>query len=185
MHAKNFLATFHVGQINGDLPIETARTQQRGIEHIRTVRRRDDNDAFLRVETIHLDEQRIQRLLAFIVTAADSMTAMATDGVDFVDENDAWRGLLALFEHVAHPGGANADEHLHEIRAADREERHVGLARNGAREQGLAGSRRANQQNALRNAAAELLEFLGVTQKLDEFLHFVFRFLDAGNIFET
>ena len=30
--------------------------------------------------------------------------------------------------------------------------------------------------------STELLEFLGVTQKLDEFLHFVFRFLDAGNI---
>ena len=119
------------------------------------------------------------------MAAADAMAAMAADRVDFVDENDAGRGFLPLLEHVAHAGGADADEHLHEVRAADREERHIGFAGNGAREQRLAGARRADQQNAFRNASAEFLEFFRVAQELDEFLHFILGFLDAGDVLET
>jgi hypothetical protein len=74
---------------------------------------------------------------------------MTADRVDFVDEDDAGRVLLGLLEHVAHAAGADADEHLDEVRAGDGEERHVGFARDGAREQGLAGARRADQQHAL------------------------------------
>ena len=102
MHAQNFFAAFHVRQIDGDLAIETSGTQQRRIENIGPVRRRDDDDAFLGVEAVHLDEQRIERLLALIVSAADAVTAMPADRVDFVDENNAGRGFLALLEHVAH-----------------------------------------------------------------------------------
>ena len=182
MHAQNFFAAFHVGKIDGDLAIETARAQQRRIEHIGPVGRRDDDDAFLGIEAIHLDEQRIERLLAFVVTAADAVAAMAADRVDFVDENDAGRGFLALLEHVAHAAGADADEHLDEVRAADGKERHVRFAGDGAGEQGLAGAGRADQQHAFGNAAAEFLKLLRVAQELDQFLHFVLRFLDAGDV---
>ena len=102
MDAQNFFAAFHVGQIDRDLAIETPGTQQRRIEHIGPVGGGDDDHAFLRIEAVHLDEQRIERLLAFVVAAADAVTAMTADRVDFVDENDAGRGFLALLEHVAH-----------------------------------------------------------------------------------
>ena len=92
--------------------------------------------------------------------------------------------LLALLEHVAHAAGADADEHLHEIRAADREERHVRFAGNRAGEQRLAGSGRADHQHAFRNAAAELLELLRVAQELDELRHFILRFFDTGDVLE-
>src|SRR5205814_1382957 len=161
MDAQDFLAAFHVWQINRDLAIEPAGTQQRGIEHIGPVRRGDNNDTFLRIEAVHLDEQRIERLLTLVMPAADAVAAMPADRVDFVDENNARRGFLPLLEHVAHPRCADADKHLHEIRAADREERHVGFARNSAREQSLAGAWRSDEQHALRNAAAELLKFFG------------------------
>ena len=184
MDAEDFFAAFHVGQIDGDLAIETARAQQRGIENVRAVRRRDDDDAFLRIEAVHLDEQRVQRLLALVVSAADTVAAMAADRVDFVDENDARRGLLALLEHVAHAAGADADEHLDEIRAADREERHIRFAGDRAGEQRLTGSGRADEQHAFRDAAAELLELLRIAQELDELRHFVLRFFDAGDVLE-
>ena len=118
------------------------------------------------------------------MSAADAVAAMPADRVDFVDENNAGRGFLPLLEHVAHAGRADADEHLDEIRAADREERHVRFAGDGAREQRLARSRRADEQHAFRNAAAELLKFFRVAQKLDELLHFILRFLDAGHVLE-
>ena len=126
--------------------------------------------------------KRIERLLAFVVTAADAVAAMAADRVDFVDENNAGRGFLALLKHVAHAARADADEHFDKVRAADGEERHVRFARDGAREQRLAGARRADEQHAFRNAAAEFLKFLRVAQELDQFLDFVLRFLDAGDV---
>ena len=80
--------------------------------------------------------------------------------------------------------GADADEHLDEVRAADREERHVRLAGHRAGEQRLAGSRRAHQQHALRDAAAELLELLRFLEELDDFLELFLRFVDAGDVLE-
>ncbi len=109
---------------------------------------------------------------------------MAADRVDLVDEDDAGRVLLALLEHVAHPAGADADEHLDEVGARDGEERHVRFAGDGAREQRLAGARRPDQQHALGDLAAEALELLRVLQVLDDFFEFLLGLVDAGHILE-
>src|SRR6185295_12090152 len=116
--------------------------------------------------------------------AAETGAAMTADRVDLVDEDDARRVLLALLEQVAHARRADADEHLDEVGAADREERHVRLARDRARQQRLAGSRWAHQQNALRDPSAELLELLRFLEELDDFLQLVFRFVDASDVLE-
>jgi hypothetical protein len=47
------------------------------------------------------------------------------DGVDLIDEHDAGCVLLAPLEQVADAGCYYAYEHLNEIRAADRGDRHV------------------------------------------------------------
>ena len=73
-----------------------------GIEDVRPVGRGDEDDAFVALEAVHLDEQLVQRLLALVVPAAEAGAAMTADGVDLVDEDDAGRVLLALFEQVAH-----------------------------------------------------------------------------------
>ena len=77
MHFQNRFTTADIRQIDRDLPIETARAQQRRIQHVGPVRRRDNDNAFLRIKAVHLDQQRIQRLLAFVVAAAQPMTAAA------------------------------------------------------------------------------------------------------------
>src|SRR5580765_4998711 len=110
------------------------------------------------------------------------MAAVAADRVDFVDKNDAGRGFLSLLEHVADARGADADEHLHEIRAADGEERYVSFTRDGASKQGFASAGWADHQYALGNAATEFLKFFRVTQELDQFLHFILGFLHARNV---
>ena len=155
-----------------------------GIEHVGTVGRGDEDDAFVRLEAVHLDEQLVQRLLALVVAAAEAGAAMAADRVDLVDEDDAGGVLLALLEQVADARGADADEHLDEVGAADREERDVGFARDGAREQRLAGAGRAHEQHALGNAAAELLELLRFLEELDDLLELFLRFVDAGDVLE-
>src|SRR6266478_2819734 len=91
-----------------------------------------------------------------VVAAAEARAALAADRVDLVDEHDAGRVLLRLLEHVAHARRADADEHFDEVRARDREERHLRLARDGAREQRLAGAWSAHHQHAARDAPAKL-----------------------------
>src|SRR5215472_12382540 len=109
---------------------------------------------------------------------------MTADRIDFIDEDDARRVLLALLEEVADAGRSYADEHLDEIGSANREEGHVRFAGNGAREQRLARSGRAHQQDALGNAPAEFLEFLRLLEELDNLLELFLRFIDAGDVFE-
>src|SRR5262245_55054560 len=109
---------------------------------------------------------------------------MAPNRIDFIDEDDTGRILLALLEQVAHAARTHADEHLDEIRTRDGKEWNTGLAGDGARQKGLTGSRRSNQQHALRNATAQLLEFLRLAQKLDDLLQFLLGFLDTRHVLE-
>src|SRR5262245_56970897 len=118
------------------------------------------------------------------MSAAETGAAMAPHGVDFIDEDDARGVLLALFEKVADAACAHANEHLHEIRTGNREERYTRFAGNGPRQQRFAGSRRSDQQYALRNAAAQLLEFLRLAQELDDLLQFFLRLFYASDILE-
>src|SRR5436309_8550900 len=107
---------------------------------------------------------------------------MPANGVDFIDEDDARRVLLALLEQVAHARCADADEHLDEVRAADREKRDVRFAGHGPGEQRLARSRRSHEQHALRNASTELLELLRLLEELDNLLQLLFRLVDPGDV---
>ena len=103
----------------------------------------DQDDALAVAEAVHLDQQLVQRLLAFVVAAAETGAALAADGVDLVDEDDARAVLLGLLEQVTHARSADADEHLHEVRAGDGEERHARLTGDRAGQQRLAGAGRA------------------------------------------
>ncbi len=184
MHFQNLLATADIRQTHDHLTVETARTQQSRIEHVGPVRRRNHDDAVVRLEAVHLDQQLVQRLFAFVVTAAQTRAAVPTDCVDLVDEDDARRLLLRLLEHVAHARRTDADEHLDEVGTGNGEERYFCFAGDRFREQRLTGTRRTDHQNAARNPPAEFLELARVAQKVDEFLHVFFRFVDTGNVGE-
>ena len=109
---------------------------------------------------------------------------MAAHGVDLINEHDAGSALLGLLEEISDAAGAHTHEHLHKVRARDGEELHLGLARDGAGQQGLAGPRGAHQQHALGDLAAQLQELGGILQELDDLLQFIFGFVAAGDICE-
>jgi hypothetical protein len=184
VHADDLLAAGDVRIGHHDLAVEAARTQQGRVQHVGTVGGGDQDDAFVGLEAVHLDQQLVEGLLALVVAAAQAGAAMATDGVDFVDEDDAGGVLLGLLEHVAHAAGADADEHLDEVRTRDGEERHARLTRDGAGDQGLAGAGRADQQGALGDLAAQALELGRVLEELDDFLQLFLGLVDAGDVVE-
>src|SRR5690606_25843122 len=144
------------------------------------VRRRDDDDAFGGLESVHLDERLVEGLLALVMPAAEARATVTADGVDLVDEDDAGRVPLALLEEIADARGADADEHLDEVRARDAEEGDARLASDGAREERLARARRAHEEHALRDAATEPLELLRVLEEGDDLFAVVLGLVDTG-----
>ena len=185
MHLQDLLAADDVGPRHHHLAVEAAGTQQRGIEHVGTVGRGNQNDAFIGLEAVHLDQQLIQRLLALVVAAAEARAAMAADRVDLVDEDDAGRVLLRLIEHVAHAADAPTPTNISTKSEPE-------MVKNGT----LASPAMARassvlpvpggptKQRAARDAPAELLEFLRVAQELDDLLQIFLGLVDAGDVVE-
>ena len=104
------------------------------------------------------------------------------DGVELVDEDDRGRVLACLLEELADTCSTEAGEHLDERRSALRVEVRTGRARDGLRQQRLAGSRRSVKEDSARHACAETLEALAVTQELDDLLELGLRLVEPGHV---
>ena len=176
------LAALGVGRVHRHVAVEAAGPQQGRVQNVGPVGGGDHDDARVGVEAVHLDQQLVQGLLALVVAAAQARAALAAHGVDLVNEDQRRAVGLGGVEQVADAGCADADEHLHEVRAGDVEERHARLAGDGAGQHGLAASGRAEQQDALGDLGAQRLELLGVLQELDDFLQFLLGLVHAGDV---
>ncbi len=130
MDFKDLKTAFDIGKIDDDAAVETAWTQEGFIKNIRTVGRSDQDDPFIRIESIHFDEKLVQCLLSFIMAPADARPAMASDSVDLIDEDDARSMFFRLVEHIADTASADADKHFDEVRTGDEEEGTVSFAGN-------------------------------------------------------
>ena len=184
MNAENLLAALDVRLVDEHLPIEASRAEQGRIEHLGTIRRAHDDDALARIEAVHLRQELIERLLAFLVAAERALHAHLAERVELVDEDDARRLAFGLLEQVADAGRADAHEHLDEFRSAEAEKRHVRLAGDGAREQRLARAGRTDEQHALGNPPAEVRVLFRILEELDDLLQFVLGFVHAGDVRE-
>ena len=182
VHLKNTLTAAQVGGGHHHLAIETAGAQQGGVQHVGPVGGRNEDDALVGLEAVHFHQQLVESLFPLVMTSAQARAALAAHGVDFVDENEAGRVLLALSEQIAHARGAHAHEHFHKIRTRDGKEGHPGLARHGAGQQRLAGARRADEQHAFGNAAAQAGKLARIGQKLDHFGQFLFGLIHARHV---
>ena len=181
---QDLFAAANVGKSHINLTVKAAGAQQRGVENIGAVRCRHDDNALIRAEAVHFDEQLVERLLALVVSAAETRAALAADGIDLVNEDDGRGELFRLFKEVAHAARADADIHFNKVGAGDREELHAGFAGDRARQQRLARARRADEQHALGNTRAEVDEFARRFQKVDDLLQFFLFFICTGNIGE-
>ena len=181
---EDLVAAGQVGGVDLDLPVEAARAQQRRVEHVGPVGRGDQDDAAADVEAVHLDQQLVEGLLALVVPTAHAGAAVATDGVDLVDEDDRRGVLLGLLEEVADPAGADTDEHLDEVGAGDGVEGHAGLTGDRAGEQRLAGARRAVEQDALGDLGPDGLELRRLLQELLDLAELLDGLLAAGHVAE-
>ncbi|MGY4314086.1 hypothetical protein ACVWW1_003389 [Bradyrhizobium sp. JR3.5] len=174
-----------VRTIDQHLTIKAAGAEQCRVENLRPVGRSQENYACARVKSIELGEELIQRLLLLIVAAERAGRPAAAEGIELIHEDDAGRRLPCLFEQIAHPRRADPDEHLNELRSRYREEGYARLAGNRSRQQCLARSRRADQQNPLWNVRAQSAVALGILQKRDHLLQLELGLIDTRHVSES
>src|SRR2546428_84508 len=155
-----------VGAVEDHLTIEAAGPEQRRVQDFGPVRGRQDHDAVLGVEAVELREELIQGLLALVAAAHERADpARLPQSIELVDEDDARGLLLGLGEEVADAGRSHTDEHLDEVRAAQAEERHAGLSRDGLRQERLPGAGRADDEHPFGDLAPEAPVAIGVLEE--------------------
>ena len=169
------------------MTVEATWTQQRCIEDLGLVGRSKNNDwLVLGSKTIHFGEQLVERLLALIISTHNSHGARTTltNGIKFIDKNDARRFLLGFLKQVADTSCACTNKQLNKFRAGDNEERNFRLTGYRLGQQCFACSRRAYQQHPFRNASTNLCITLRRFEEVNDFSEFVFGFINTSNISE-
>ena len=126
------------------MAIKSSRTQERLVQDIDTVGRSEHDHCLVPIKTIQFHQQLIERLISLVVTGYPHRT-LATHSVNFVDKNNAGRGLARLVEKVAHPARTHPNKHLDKFRSAHAEERHSSLTSYRFCQQRFTGSWRANE----------------------------------------
>ena len=166
------------------MAVEAPRPEEGRVERLGAVGRRHHDHATVGSEAVHLDQQRIERLLALVMAADDARAASLAEGVELVDEDDAGGLRLRLLEHVADTGRTDADEHLDEVATGEAKERHPRLPRDGLGQERLAGAGGADEEYALGDMATEDLVFLRVAEEFDDLAQLLHRLVDPGHVVE-
>ena len=182
MDFDNFFTTLYIRNSDYNLTVESARSEKRRVKDVRSVGCRQNNNSGVLRKAIHFNQKLVKCLFSFVVTAADSCSSFSSDRINFVDKDDARRVFLRLVEQVSDSGRADADEHFNEIRTADCEERYACFARGRSGDIGFSGSRRAYQQNSLRNSGSEFSVFSRIFQEVNNLRKLLFFFFQPCNI---
>ena len=168
VNIENLLTLQKFGQTNINLTVETTCTHQGLIENIGTVGRCKYYDTRVGTKAIHLGKQLVQSVFALVIARETGVLATrTTDSVNLVNKDNTGSLCLCLLEEVPHSRSTHANKHLHKVRAANREERHICLARYCLCQQGLTRSGRAYQERAFGNLTAKLLVLLGFAEEID------------------
>src|SRR5437016_5174070 len=181
VHLQDRKAAVLVRCRNEQDPIEASRSQHGGIEPVRPVRRADYSDPFEGFESVHRRQELVHDPLADPAVRVEP--ADVGHGVQLVEEDDAGRDLLRLLEDHAHGLLGLPDPFRHDLGALDGDEIRLGFGGDGLRQKGLAGARRAVQEDSTRRADPHPLESVGVFQgHLHGLPEFHFHVVEAAHV---
>src|SRR6266700_4681047 len=114
VNLENSQTTIPVGTLNRHTSVEATGAHECFVQPIWPVRSSNNHNRLMCIKAVHLDQQLVQGLLTLVV-AIDDDTALTTDGLDFIDEDDAGSRFLSLIEEVTHPTCAHADQHFDKL----------------------------------------------------------------------
>ena len=182
MNFQDFLTALDVRVIDHDLTVKTSRTEQRRVKNIAAVGRGNDDNTLIVAETVHLNQQLVQSLFPFIMTAAQTGTSVTANCVDLIDKDNRRRVFLCLVKQVTNTRCTDTDKHLDKVRTGNREERNACFACNRTCKQGFTGTGRAHQQYAFGNTGTQFIKFFGMFEEVDNLFEFFFFLIRTGNI---
>ena len=117
MYLQDLFSSLQIGKLHRDPPVKSSRAQKRRIQSIRTVRGSQDHDALGCIESVHLRQELVQRLLTLVIAAEALAVPLLSDRIYLVYEHDTGRFLICLLEKVADLGRSHSDEHFHKLRS--------------------------------------------------------------------
>ena len=116
------------------------------------------------------------------MTTTKTCATLATNRINFVDEDNTWRILFRLCKKITYTRCTNTYEHFYEIRTGNRKEWNSRFSGNCLRKQCLTGSRRTYQQHAFRDSCSHLDIFLRRFQEINNLLQFLFLFFQTCHL---
>ena len=182
VYLEDGLSAAAVRRADVDLAVKPARAQQRRVKDVFPVGGRHDDDAVIAGKAVHLHQKLVEGLLPLVVTAAQTCTSAPAYGVDLVDKDNGRRHFLGLIKQVADTARAHAHIQLHKIGAGNGEELYLRLTGYGLGNKGLAGARRAYQQNATGHLGAQTGIFVRIPQEFHNLLQLRLFLLRAGHV---
>ena len=92
MDLQDLFAALEVGQFHRNTAVKAAGTGQSRVKGIRTVGGREDDDAAVALEAVHLGEQLVQGLLALVIAA--QLAAVALLQLASISSMNTMQGLF-------------------------------------------------------------------------------------------
>merc|ERR1719387_3345407 len=109
VYFQDFYSSGLVREVDRHSTVESTRSQESIVQNISSVGGGDDNNPGVPREAVHLREDLVQRLFPFVVgSEATARRALAANGVDLINKNDARRVLLRVGEERADSGSTDA-----------------------------------------------------------------------------
>mmetsp|Transcript_2427 Transcript_2427/g.9507 ORF Transcript_2427/g.9507 Transcript_2427/m.9507 type:complete len:280 (+) Transcript_2427:55-894(+) len=162
---QNLHATLLVRKRDFNLSVETTRAHQRRVQHIGSVRRHDHLDLAKNVETIELIQKFHECTLNLAIGRRAFGKALATDGVDFVHEDDARLVVPSVTEHLSDQSRGLADILIHYSARNNLQKVCVDVTRDRLGEERLPRPWRSVEQYALRRRDAHAHKKFGIHQR--------------------
>mmetsp|Transcript_18983 Transcript_18983/g.38704 ORF Transcript_18983/g.38704 Transcript_18983/m.38704 type:complete len:220 (-) Transcript_18983:247-906(-) len=181
MEAQDISAALDVRVRHHHVTVEPPGAGESLVEDFGEVGRRYHHYPFGGVEAIHFSEQLVQRHAHVLLVLR---IPRGSDGVDFVDEEDAGGLAFGGVEEVAHSPRAHPHVHLLELRARGVEEGDSSLPGNSLGEQSLASAGGAHEEDTLGHLPPQPCELLRVLEKVDDLEELVLGLVDAHHVLE-
>ena len=119
VNLKNFDALRNLRKIHINDAVKASGTHEGAIQNVGAVRGAHDDYVLVGSESVHLGKELVERVFALVVASAERIAAARTsDGIDFVNKDDARRLFFGLLEEVAHTAGSDTHKHFDEVGTA-------------------------------------------------------------------
>ena len=134
---ENVLPSSNIGERHLDRFVEAARAQYGGVHRFLEIGGAYNDNVVRFFEPIHFGQNLVDGVSGMAIFV---IVALASDRIDFIDENDGRGVLTRFFKELTDPRGTEPHEHLIELRARLVEKAAFGFAGERPSHQGLTGS---------------------------------------------